>query len=217
LSSKVKAPARWSPAAGRSDASSGRGKRTRDRILRSAIAVFGERGFAETSVLNIAEHAGMASGTVYQYFEDKSDIFRCLLQDLTDRLYRETRMPAGPDARLQVHDSVLAYLAVYRDYASIFRAWWELLEPPNEFTDVWVAIQDRSRRELTTVIRTGQKQDIIDAAVDPATTADLILAVFERSAYVKIVLGWGDSATDDELADLNSRLLGHGLGAPAAG
>jgi hypothetical protein len=125
-------------------------------------------------------------------------------------------MPAGADSRLQVHDSVLAYLEVYRDYASIFRAWWELLEPPNEFTNVWVAIQDRSRRELTAVIETGQKERIIDAAVDPATTADLILAVFERSAYVKIVLGWGDGSSDEELADLISRLLGHGLGAPAA-
>lgn len=215
MSPRTEAPERWQPARGRSDATSVRGKRTRDRILRSAIAVFGERGFADSTVLDIAEDAGMASGTVYQYFEDKGDIFRCLLQDLTDRLHRETRMPAGPDGRLMVRDSVLAYLEVYREYSSIFRAWWELLEPPTEFTDVWVAIHERSRRELAAVIEDGQRRGIVDQRVDPEITADLIVAVFERPVYVKIVLGWSDGSSDEDLADLISRLLGHGLAAPA--
>jgi AcrR family transcriptional regulator len=202
---------RWRPAPGRSDASSVRGQRTRAKILRSAIEVFGERGFGESTVLDIAEHAGMASGTVYQYFEDKSDVFRCLLQDLTDRLYRETRMPAGPDGRLMVRDSVLAYLEVYREYSSIFRAWWELLEPPTEFTDAWVGLHERSRRQLAAVVRDGQRRGIIERSRDPEITADLIVAVFERPVYVKIVQGWSGDTTDEELADLISRLLGHGL------
>ena len=66
MSATTKGPIAWSPAPGRSDASSTRGRRTRSRILRSAMAVFGKRGFADTTVLDIAEHAGMASGTVYQ-------------------------------------------------------------------------------------------------------------------------------------------------------
>jgi AcrR family transcriptional regulator len=149
----------------------------------------------------------MASGTVYQYFEDKGDIFRCLLQDLTDRLHRETRMPADDSGRLIVRDSVLAYLAVYREYAPIFRAWWELLEPPTEFTEAWMALHNKSRGEMVRVIEDGKRRGMIDAKVDTEITADLVVAAFERPVYTKIVLGWDDHS-DEELADLMSRLLG---------
>lgn len=204
-------PVRWSPAEGRSDASSARGRKTRDKILRSAIQVFGKRGFGDATVHDIAKQARTASGTVYQYFDDKSDIFRCLLRDLTDRLHRETRMPAGDDGRLIVRDSVLAYFDVYREYAPIFRAWWELLEPPTEFTEAWMALHAKSHREMVSVIEHGRALGIIDPKTDPTITADLIVAAFERPVYSKIVLGW-DETSDAELADLMSRLLGRGLG-----
>jgi AcrR family transcriptional regulator len=211
MSEPGRGPVQWTPAKGRSDASSARGRKTRDKILRCAIQVFGARGFGDTTVLDIAKQAGMASGTVYQYFDDKSDIFRCLLRDLTDKLHRDTRMPAGADGRLIVRDSVLAYFAVYREYAPIFRAWWELLEPPTEFTDAWMALHAKSHREMVSVVEHGQAEGIIDPKVDPTITADLIVAAFERPVYSKIVLGW-DQTSDDELADLMSRLLGRGLG-----
>lgn len=206
-----KGPVRWEAAPGRSDAASLRGKRTREKILRSAIVVFGKRGFGESTILDIAEHAGMASGTVYQYFEDKSDIFRCLLADLTDKLHRETRMPAGEDGRLIVRDSVLTYIGVYREYSSIFRAWWELLEPPTEFTDAWLRLHEKSRSEMIAVVESGQRGGIIDKRVDPVITADLIVAAFERPVHSRVVLGWDDETSDEEIADLLSRLLGRGL------
>jgi AcrR family transcriptional regulator len=206
-----KGPVRWEAAPGRSDAASARGKRTREKILRSAIVVFGKRGFGESTILDIAEHAGMASGTVYQYFEDKGDIFRCLLADLTDKLHRETRMPAGEDGRLVVRDSVLTYIDVYREYSSIFRAWWELLEPPTEFTDAWMRLHEKSRSEMVAVVESGQRRGIIDNQVDPVITADLIVAAFERPVHARVVLGWDDETSDEQIADLISRLLGRGL------
>lgn len=204
-------PITWEPANGRSDAHSVRGKRTREKILRSAIVMFGRRGFAETTVLHIAEHAHMASGTVYQYFEDKSDIFRCLLAGLVERLHSETRMPAGEDGRLVVRDSVMAYIDVYREYAPIFRTWWELLEPPTEFTAAWTALHERSRGEMVSVVKSGQKAGLIDKKVDPEITADLIVAVFERPLHSRLVLGWDEDVSDEVMADLISRLLGTGL------
>jgi AcrR family transcriptional regulator len=206
-----KGPVQWEPAPGRSDATSARGKKTRDKILRSAIVVFGKRGLGESTILDIAEHAGMASGTVYQYFEDKNDIFRCLLADLTDRLHRETRMPAGEDGRLIVRDSVLTYIDVYREYSSVFRVWWEMLEPPTEFTDAWLRLHEKSRSEMIAVVTDGQRRGTIDERFDPVITADLIVAVFERPVHARVVLEWDDETSDDEIADLISRLLGRGL------
>ena len=47
-----------------------------DRILDSAFAVFGERGFQATTLKEIASGAGISSGSVYTYFPDKETLFR---------------------------------------------------------------------------------------------------------------------------------------------
>lgn len=47
-----------------------------DRILDSAFAVFGERGFEATTLKEIASGAGISSGSVYTYFPDKETLFR---------------------------------------------------------------------------------------------------------------------------------------------
>ncbi len=47
-----------------------------ERILDSAFAVFGERGFEATTLKEIASGAGISSGSVYTYFPDKETLFR---------------------------------------------------------------------------------------------------------------------------------------------
>jgi len=202
---------RWTPAEGRSVPSSGRGKRTRDRVLKAAVVVFGKRGFAQTTMLDIANEAGIASGTVYQYFSDKADLLGCLLADLEDQLQRETRMPADERGRLIVGESVLRYLSIYREYAPIYRAWWELIEPPTQFTKAWSATHAKSRNDLVAVITSGQREGIISVELDAEVTADLVVAMFERPAYSRIVLGWDSDISDEDFAGLMGDLLGRGL------
>jgi AcrR family transcriptional regulator len=47
-----------------------------DRILDSAFAVFGERGFEAATIKGIAQGAGISSGSLYTYFSDKESLFR---------------------------------------------------------------------------------------------------------------------------------------------
>ncbi len=53
----------------------------RATIQAAGIAVFAENGFAATSMANIADRAGMSRPALYQYFENKEDIFRSALGD----------------------------------------------------------------------------------------------------------------------------------------
>lgn len=48
--------------------------RKRLRILEAATECFVSTGYRKTSVAEIAEHAGIAKGTVYLYFKTKADI-----------------------------------------------------------------------------------------------------------------------------------------------
>ncbi len=49
---------------------------TRERILRAALALFGERGIAATSLHEVAERAGVTRVTVYRHFTDKEQLTR---------------------------------------------------------------------------------------------------------------------------------------------
>lgn len=50
-------------------------KHKRQDILKSAMALFKDKGFHNTKVEEIALGAGVGKGTLYEYFENKQDIF----------------------------------------------------------------------------------------------------------------------------------------------
>jgi TetR/AcrR family fatty acid metabolism transcriptional regulator len=52
----------------------------RNAILDAAKRVFGRTAFAEAKIAEIAREAGMASGTLYNYFDSKEQIFQSLLE-----------------------------------------------------------------------------------------------------------------------------------------
>jgi AcrR family transcriptional regulator len=47
-----------------------------EKILDSAFKVFGEQGFASTTIKDIAAGVGLSSGSIYTYFPDKEAVFR---------------------------------------------------------------------------------------------------------------------------------------------
>jgi AcrR family transcriptional regulator len=70
--------------------------RTRDiqkpaQIIDAAFSVFGEIGYEATLMKDIADKAGISSGTIYTYFDDKKDLFRATVQVGWDRFLAQMR------------------------------------------------------------------------------------------------------------------------------
>jgi len=61
--------------------------RTRERLIEAAARVFAEKGFATTSLDEVADAAGLTKGAVYSNFENKEDLVRAVLQAQQDRLH----------------------------------------------------------------------------------------------------------------------------------
>ena len=47
----------------------------KESIIKAAIEVFSKKDFKTASISEIARKAGIADGTIYQYFKDKEDLF----------------------------------------------------------------------------------------------------------------------------------------------
>jgi AcrR family transcriptional regulator len=64
-------------------------------VLDAALALFLERGYDGTSMVAIAEAAGVSKPVVYACFPSKDELFRALLRREEDRILREIQSAFG--------------------------------------------------------------------------------------------------------------------------
>lgn len=86
-------------------------ERRRDEILTAALALFNQRGFANTTVGDIARAAGAATGTVYLYFPSKDDV----LSGLHDAFYEGLSAHFGTIITAVIEDRGAGRIVDYRD------------------------------------------------------------------------------------------------------
>ena len=75
-------------------------RRRKQQILDAALAVFSKEGFAQATNADIARTAGLAEGTIYNYFQSKRDVLVSLISSyiLTESLRSLSEHPPEPDA-----------------------------------------------------------------------------------------------------------------------
>src|SRR5258708_14840534 len=86
----------------------------RAALLKAARAVFAERGYGATGVRDIVRHTDLASGTFYNYFTDKDEIFEAVVGELTGELLK--RHPEGPAQARTTEEFVRAHYAAYFNF-----------------------------------------------------------------------------------------------------
>jgi len=96
----------------------------RNAILEAAEAVFAERGFHGARIQDIAEHARIAVGTLYNHFEHKDEVLVALLEERTEELLEQLApMPGDPkgfSARLTVRVArLLGHVQRHRAFFAI--------------------------------------------------------------------------------------------------
>ena len=60
----------------------------KDDILQTALHLFAEKGFKDTTMTELSKATGVAEGTIFYHFKSKEDIFLAILEnarkDITD-------------------------------------------------------------------------------------------------------------------------------------
>src|SRR5437879_2045322 len=58
-----------------------RGPHTRQQILDASLRLFSERGFARTTVRDIARQAGITDAAIYYHFQSKRELLEALVEE----------------------------------------------------------------------------------------------------------------------------------------
>lgn len=69
----------------------------RDRIIQGAAQVFAAKGFHKASTRQIAEAAGVAEGTIYNYFKNKRALLFALLEKVSAQPIKDILLNNPPD------------------------------------------------------------------------------------------------------------------------
>ena len=96
----------------------------REKLLAAARKVFAEKGFAGATARDIVRETDLASGTFYNYFDDKDDAFRAVLDEFTQQARaaaREERLQPGLGVEERIYNA-------YRSYFELATAEPEMFE-----------------------------------------------------------------------------------------
>lgn len=86
----------------------------RDQILAAAIDVFAEKGFQRATIRDVAKAAGIADGTIYNYFENKTALMLGILNRMneTDQRDEDLGQAVGQD----LHEFFESYIGQRYSY-----------------------------------------------------------------------------------------------------
>jgi AcrR family transcriptional regulator len=82
---------------------------TRQEILRAARKEFAARGFEQTTTRDISAEAGIAAGTLFNYFPTKEAIVGCLAQEALAKA--DDEFLRRPDETATLEENLFAYAA----------------------------------------------------------------------------------------------------------
>ena len=80
----------------------------RDQILAAAIQVFAEKGFQRATIRDVAKAAGIADGTIYNYFENKTALLLGILNRMNETERRDEDI--GQIEQMDLREFTQAYL-----------------------------------------------------------------------------------------------------------
>ncbi len=165
------------------------------QAIRSAAAVFAEKGFHGSSTRDIAEHMGIKQGSLYYYFKSKEEALGevCLfgIEDYVEHMKVIAASDQSFEAKLMA--TITSHLSSYRERNEALKV----------YNDERLYLPEERRRNLK-LLGSGYRQlleEIFEEGVRSGALRESIDCHFAAQAVIGICNAWGDIIVRDP--DLN--------------
>lgn len=144
---------------------------TRRQILDTALELFRERGFEETTIRDIASRAGLSLGAAYYYFKSKEAIVGAYYDYVQQEHLARSReaFAAGGDLRVRLRAALHTKIDIMQNDRRLLRALFRYGGDPSHALS-WFGPATREQRELSIAVfqeaLDGERlpEDVRDAA-----------------------------------------------------
>lgn len=153
----------------------------RRRILDIAMEEFATHKYSKASLSNIVSCAGIAKGSMYQYFEDKKDLFVHLLElAAREKLaYINQTVDSQADFFAAMEQSIIASLRFMGDHPKMTRLMANAVEPSGgeALEELYDKGRQMSLEFFEKYIVRGQQEETIRPEADTHFAAHMISAM----------------------------------------
>ncbi|MBO6849572.1 MAG: TetR/AcrR family transcriptional regulator [Marinobacter sp.] len=187
--------------------------RKRNALLKAAFQEFSAHGFEATTAKSIADRAGVATGTFYQYFHNKHDVLLEITRQRFEDLHAHIQVPEarlgltrGDLARPQapsIRDLFREALGFLYDFHQQEAGLHDVLEYRRRVDPALATLMDEGEAILMERVRSFVARYVRD---DVETTAFCLFAMAEGLIHRHVFQGHQD-VTRDELIETGTQLL----------
>jgi AcrR family transcriptional regulator len=163
-------------------------KDKKDRIIEAAARVFAQKGYAGSSVADIAVKAEIGKGTIYAYFDSKEDLFFAvfewfILQTGTTAKVSVSHLGGSATQRLEVlSDSIMGMWDEIQDVFTLTIEFWAASSSSqirDRFKEAFRRLYNEFRGLVVALIRDGIERGEFRSDVDSASIAAALVGTWD--------------------------------------
>jgi AcrR family transcriptional regulator len=180
------------------------------RIIQAALEEFGDKGYPQASLNVIVARSGIAKGSLYQYFTDKTGIFLYIF-DFAISLVRHLlvqvkEITLEEDFFTRLEKSLLAGLSFIKQHPQIYGMYLKILfdQQVPQRQELLQKVHQFAAEYLQSLLRRGLARNELRPDLPLATTTFLLEALLDRFLQAASVPAFDvalglDRATEAEL------------------
>ncbi|MBD1223556.1 TetR family transcriptional regulator [Virgibacillus halodenitrificans] len=155
----------------------------KEKIIRSAIEVFKEKGIEKAKVSEIVKGAGIAQGTFYLYFSSKLAVMPSIAEKMVGKtmeaIEREIKEETPFDQKLeQIIELVFEITKEYKEIMALIYAGLA----SSDYLAQWETIYQPYYKWMSNFLENAKLEGEIREDIDPKHTAELIIGLIESVA-----------------------------------
>jgi AcrR family transcriptional regulator len=179
-------------------------------ILRSAIHEFNLHGFERAKISDIAKGGGASTGSMYQYFEDKNELFMYCAQWSFDLFMKKLNMREtvkDMDIYEYFNDS-LRKNRVVSEEAEVVKFMQVLSTQPGMMKESLTEMYEKSEEYIKTLIQNSKDRGLVRTDLDNDVLTDFFIAVTERFKvrWLKQQIDFSDLEAENIKKEVNQML-----------
>ena len=99
--------------------------KTKQKIIDSSIDLFSKESYGKVSIAQICKNANISNGIIYNYFRNKDELFRFLLEETSNRIEEQFQNIVGDTVRAKLESFILLNFEITKREFSLIRVYRE--------------------------------------------------------------------------------------------
>lgn len=162
----------------------------RGRILQSAIQLFAENSYEQTTVAQVAKKAGVSFGTVFTYFENKEELYFQSVKEPLEQLVKKFLQfdTKTDDVLNEISRMIKDHLILFSQKKKYLQLIVKVNGTHEQFPEVFQLVYERTQeliRQISKLIENGQRRgELVEGESEYIATAYISLLFGLELSYI---------------------------------